>query len=287
MNTLNKEEEKDIKEIKNNNDIKEIEQNKYIKVIEKPYHWFTHHKIYMEILGIFLGGLVIFLLFRTKYVRYLLINWLNYVKKSGRKGYFIFIIGSIILSLIINNCTMSNIASGFLYGFKEGSLFSIVIVYIIAIIAYFIGNKLIRKQVEDKLNKDEIFKPLKEIKDNKDKLSSNDKIEFVALSRLPPVYPFQYLSYFWGITDIKLNYYLIGTLGVIPSVCLEAYFGSLMENVEEIFSRGASKKKTSHLKIMVATIVISALVTIFIGYLAKKTIDNRVNDFKENYKKNT
>tara|TARA_A100001015_G_scaffold300134_1_gene385134 strand:- start:4 stop:735 length:732 start_codon:yes stop_codon:yes gene_type:complete len=239
----------------------------------------------MEILGIVFGALVIFLLLRTKYVRNILIHWLNYVKNAGTTGSIVFVIGSIILSLIINNCTISNIASGFLYGFKEGTIFNIIIVYIIAIVAYFIGNKLIRKEVEDKLNKEAIFKPLKEIKDNKDKLSPNDKIEFVALSRLPPVYPFQYLSYFWGITNVKLSYYLIGTLGVIPSVCLETYFGSLMENVEEIFSRGASKKETHHVKIMVATIVISVLITIFIGYLAKKTIDKRVKEFNHKSKK--
>lgn len=243
------------------------------------YHWASHHKIYVDAFIIFAGAIAVFMAFKTPFVRNLIIKSLKYIKDQGNTGAVLFILGSIVISLITSNCTLTNIAAGLLYGFKEGSIFTIINVYIIAIVAYFIGQKFMRKKIVKELNTNKHLALFKKIKDNEKNLTAFEKLEFIFLSRLPPVYPFQYISYFWGILNVKMEYYLLGTLGIIPPVLLETYMGSLLENIEELFSR-KSNKQTHHVKIMIGTLVFSALISVLIGYLGKKTIDYRVSNIE-------
>jgi uncharacterized membrane protein YdjX (TVP38/TMEM64 family) len=243
------------------------------------YHWASHHKIYVDAFILFAVGIAVFMAFKTPFVRNLIIKSLKYIKDQGNTGAVLFILGSIVISLITSNCTLTNIAAGLLYGFKEGSIFTIINVYIIAIVAYFIGQKFMRKKIVKELNTDKHLALFKKIKDNEKNLTAFEKLEFIFLSRLPPVYPFQYISYFWGILNVKMEYYLLGTLGIIPPVLLETYMGSLLENIEELFSR-KSNKQTHPVKIMIGTLVFSALISVLIGYLGKKTIDYRVSNIE-------
>ena len=243
------------------------------------YHWASHHKTYIDVFIIFAGAIAVFIALRTPFVRNIIIKSLKYIKDLGHAGAILFILGSIVLSLITSNCTLTNIAAGLLYGFKEGSLFTMINVYIIAIVAYFIGQKFMREKIVKELNTDKHLALFKKIKDNEQNLTAFEKLEFIFLSRLPPIYPFQYISYFWGILNVKMKYYLLGTLGIIPSVLLETYMGSLLENVEELFSKNTNKQ-THHVKIMIVTFVFSALISVLIGYLGKKTIDYRVSNIE-------
>jgi uncharacterized membrane protein YdjX (TVP38/TMEM64 family) len=242
---------------------------------ETLYHWSKHHKYYIDAFLIIAAGLVIFLSFRTEFVRNNIIKSLKYIKNQGYVGIGIFMIGSILISIVTSNCTLPNIASGIVYGFNKGSIISIVIVYIISVIAYYIGQKVWRKKIINEINTNTKLDIFKKIKDNESKLSPYEKTELIFLSRLPPIYPFQYISYFWGILDVKIIYYLIGTLGILPSILLESYMGSLLENIEELFVN-TTKSKLSHIKIMVVTVIISTLISVFIGYLGKKMIYDKV-----------
>ena len=265
------------------NDLKDDKKSttENIKDIFKvgPYHWAQSHQGIVKSLFMFSIVIMILLSFRTTYVRSIIINSLKYVQSKGNTGKVLFIIGSIIISLITGNCTIANIASGLIYGFKEGFIFSMVIVYIIAIVAYYIGRKFMRKKILKELDENDNLKVFKIIKDNEKSLTPLEKTEFVLLSRLPPIFPFQYVSYFWGIINTKMKYFLIGTLGVIPSVMLESYLGSIIENVEELFT--SNKLRSSHkIKAMIGSLIFSGIISLIIGYMANERIKNKTDELK-------
>jgi uncharacterized membrane protein YdjX (TVP38/TMEM64 family) len=244
-----------------------------------PYHWAQSHQGIVKSMFMFSIVIMILLSFRTTYVRSIIINSLKYVQSKGNTGKVLFIIGSIIISLITGNCTIANIASGLIYGFKEGFIFSMVIVYIIAIVAYYIGRKFMRNKILKELDDNDNLKVFKIIKDNEKSLTPLEKTEFVLLSRLPPIFPFQYVSYFWGIINTKMKYFLIGTLGVIPSVMLESYLGSIIENVEELFT--SNKLRSSHkIKAMIGILIFSGIISLIIGYMANERIKNKTDELK-------
>jgi len=245
----------------------------------RVYHWASHHKTYVEVFILFVTGIIIYFAFKSPFVKNNIIKSLKYIKDLGNVGTILFIFGSVVISLLTSNSTIANIAAGLLYGFKEGSIVTIINIYIIAIVSYFIGKNIMREKIVQELNTDKRLEIFKKIKDNAKSFTELENLEFIFLSRLPPVYPFQYISYFWGILDVNIIYYLIGTLGVIPSVLLESYMGSLLENIKDIFSRETSM--SSHIQIMIATIIFSAVVTLLIGWMAKKTIDTKINKLDE------
>ena len=157
-----------------------------------------------------------------------------------------------------------------------------IIVYVIAIVAYYIGRKFMRNKILKELDENDNLKVFKIIKDNEKSLTPLEKTEFVLLSRLPPIFPFQYVSYFWGIINTDMKYFLIGTLGVIPSVLLESYLGSIIENVEELFTSNSSR--SSHkIKIMIGGLIFSGIISLIIGYMANERIKNKTDDIKNKH----
>ncbi len=51
--------------------------------------------------------------------------------------------------------------------------------------------------------------------------------KLVALLRLSPMIPFNLSNYLYGLTDVKLGHYVLGTwIGTIPVICLEVYLGA-------------------------------------------------------------
>ena len=168
------------------NDLKDdkkstIENIKDLFKVE-PYLWIQSHQGIVKSIFLFSIFIMILAAFRTTYVRSIIIHSLKYIQSKGNTGKVLFIIGSIIISLITGNCTIANVSSGLIYGFKDGFIFSMIIVYVIAIVAYYIGRKFMRKKILKELDENDNLKVFKIIKDNEKSLTQLEKNEFVLLS---------------------------------------------------------------------------------------------------------
>jgi len=238
----------------------------------KIYRWIKSYKEFL-LFGIFF--IVTILMVKTPFFKKNFLYSMEYIKGLGNVGIILFIIGSSVINLVTNNSTITNLASGLLYGFTNGCIITIINIYITGIVSYFIGKKYMAKDVNKKLNEDKSLHMFKEIRDNSQSFTPLQKIEFAVLSRIPPVYPFIFISYFWGILDLEMKYFLIGILGAIPAVILETFIGSNLDSFDKFFNNKHS------LNIFIITIVLSIIITIFIGYLAKKTIHKNVKKLKK------
>ena len=111
------------------------------------------------------------------------------------------------------------------------------------------------------------YPSLKQLQDSEDNFTQLDWFELVTLSRLPPIYPYHMISYFWGTTKVNpLMYATASFLGSLPSITLETYIGSSITSLEDM---GKAHKKPYHI---IVIIVISILVSIGIGYKADSII---------------
>ena len=70
----------------------------------------------------------------------------------------------------------------------------------------------------------------------------------VVLLRLSPVIPFNAFNYFMGLTGVQFLPYLFGSVGMIPGTIAFVYIGSLLSDVKNAISGGATDevRPTTH-----------------------------------------
>ena len=104
-------------------------------------------------------------------------------------------------------------------------------------------------------------------------IQKKEWLELTTLSRLPPNYPYHLVSYFWGITDVNILIFIIGSIiGILPGLSLETYIGYKFSDIKNIF-------KSNH-SIIISTIciIVTIIITLWIGYKAEKILNKDINE---------
>ncbi|KKP56453.1 MAG: hypothetical protein UR80_C0049G0003 [Parcubacteria group bacterium GW2011_GWB1_35_5] len=150
----------------------------------------------------------------------------EYLKNFGIWAPFIFILIYIIGTIFIPSTPFMAIA-GLLFGFGYGLFYTIIGGFLSSLLVFIISRKLGQKRVESILKN----KYLKYINKYNGKLGKGAILDLVIL-RIIPIMPFNVLNILMGVSKIKTQDYLIGTLfGLIPSNVLAVYFGYLMTKI--------------------------------------------------------
>lgn len=178
----------------------------------------------------------------------------SYSKKSNM-GYLLFILFVIFTNVVFQESTLPNIIAGYIFGTKLGTLLTSCGCVLSSIITFYIGKYIIKKDVLSEL---ESYKWFEDIYNIQDSFKSFDWFKLVALTRLGPNYPFHIISYLWGVTDIHIIIYILGTfIGSLPLTMFEAYVGSQLKKPKEIFH-------ANNVKILIVFIIISVSLTFII-----------------------
>lgn len=190
----------------------------------------------------------------------------NITKSSqkGMMGRLIFVMFVILMNLVFQDSTIPNVMSGYIYGFTEGTLLTSVGCSLSGAITFLLSRHLMKDTIEDLVEKEEMFQ---KIKDREGSFTGFEWFELVALSRLPPIYPYHFVSYFWGITEVNmLTYVLASYVGVLPSIALETYIGTSLQNIQDIYHLKSKGKQ------MIIIILMSIVATVAIGYKSESLI---------------
>src|SRR3989344_4821088 len=146
----------------------------------------------------------------------------SYVEAS-QKAPIIFMSLYAFLSMVTPTTPLMAIA-GVLFGFTEGTLYSLVAGMVSASIIFIVSRLLGRLFIENILEKESLEK----FNGYYDRVSKRG-LTAVVILRITPIMPFNILSLLMGITKISFSDYMLGTLiGLIPSHLVTVYFGSLV-----------------------------------------------------------
>jgi uncharacterized membrane protein YdjX (TVP38/TMEM64 family) len=89
----------------------------------------------------------------------------------------------------------------------------------------------------------------------------------VLLTRLSPAFPFSFLNYALGLTQVPLKtYVLVSWLGMIPGTLLYVYLGSIAQNLTILFSGELAESPVGNSLLylgLFATLVLTVLITRF------------------------
>ena len=112
------------------------------------------------------------------------------------------------------------IAAGAIFGFLLGIVAAMVAVAASAIVGLLVARYVVRGRMERVARKNDVFKAV-------DRAVLKQPRKIVALLRMAPVIPEGVKSYFLGLTRVRLDDYMAGTLaGVAPDVLIKVYLGA-------------------------------------------------------------
>jgi uncharacterized membrane protein YdjX (TVP38/TMEM64 family) len=166
------------------------------------------------------------------------------------------------------------LGSGILFGLGWGTVYVIVAATLGATIAFWIGRNFARGWVSRQLEKYPKFEAI-------DRAVAGQGFKIVALVRLSPLFPFNLLNYAFGITQVSLKDYVLGSVGMIPGTILYVYLGSLLGNIAMIGSKtGVIDPQTVRIQWItkIVGLVITIAVSAYITRVAKKALDESIGE---------
>ncbi len=135
-----------------------------------------------------------------------------------------------------------------------------------AALAFLVSRFLARKRVEAWIQGKPSFSVI-------DKAVAKQGWKIVFLTRLSPVFPFNFQNYAYGLTSVSFWHYVLASwTGMIPGSFLYVYFGTLGRSGLEAAS-GAASERTLRLALQVVGLLATLAVTVLITRTAKRALN--------------
>jgi uncharacterized membrane protein YdjX (TVP38/TMEM64 family) len=204
----------------------------------------------------------------------LLQNILTWVQGLGAIAPVAFILIYNFATVFLIPGSVLTLGGGVLFGLVWGSIYVLIAATLGATIAFLIGRYFTQSWVKQQLNKYPKFAAI-------ETAVAKEGFKIVFLTRLSPLFPFNLLNYAFGITQVSLKDYVLGSIGMIPGTILYVYFGSLAGNLATLGSRSQPlDPQTAQLQwaLKILGLIATIAVTVVITKIAKKALDQSIDD---------
>ena len=181
------------------------------------------------------------------------------ILRTGLWGYFVYIFVYIVSAVFFLPALIVTIAGGVLFGPILGGSLSLIGATFGAVAAFLVSRYLARELIVKKFGDNQIFKRIDE------GVKKNGK-DFLILTRLIPLFPYNIQNYAYGITNIDLGKYVIITfICMAPGSFIYAYMAG------EIAINGVSTKL--FVQLFIAGIILFGVSQMPKYFAKKKKID--------------
>ncbi|GAB4179595.1 MAG: hypothetical protein Fur006_13040 [Coleofasciculaceae cyanobacterium] len=223
---------------------------------------------------VLISSLVVILIVATQYfnIRELLQASLLWVESLGVLAPLVFIVIYNLATVLFIPGSLLTLKGGCLFGVVWGSIYVTIAATFGAICAFLIGRYLSRDWVCRKIESNPKFKAINQA-------VNREGWKIVLLTRLSPILPFNLLNYAFGVTQVSLRDYVLGSIGMVPATVMYVYIGSLASNLATLdMSNRPITKETQIAQWVIWGIGLMATVavTLYVAHLAKKALDESV-----------
>lgn len=204
----------------------------------------------------------------------LLQNALTWVESLGSIAPIAFIVLYNIATVLLIPGSLLTLGSGVLFGLVWGSVYVFFAATLGATLAFWLGRTVARDWVSNKISAYPKFAAI-------DTAVAKEGFKIVFLTRLSPLFPFNLLNYAFGITQVSLKDYVLGSVGMIPGTILYVYIGSLIGSVAQIGMKGATLDPQTQKLQWIAKIIgfiATIAVTVYITRIAKKALNDSISE---------
>lgn len=204
----------------------------------------------------------------------LLQNALTWVESLGSIAPIAFIVLYNVATVLLIPGSLLTLGSGVLFGLVWGSVYVFFAATLGATLAFWLGRTVARDWVSKKISAYPKFAAI-------DTAVAKEGFKIVFLTRLSPLFPFNLLNYAFGITQVSLKDYVLGSVGMIPGTILYVYIGSLIGSVAQIGMKGATLDPQTQKLQWIAKIIgfiATIAVTVYITRIAKKALNDSISE---------
>jgi uncharacterized membrane protein YdjX (TVP38/TMEM64 family) len=139
----------------------------------------------------------------------------------GVAGLFLFALLYAAATVLMVPGSLLTLASGASFGLLPGFVTVLFGATLGAALAFLVSRHLARKRVERWIQRKSSFVAI-------DKAVAREGWKIVFLTRLSPVFPFNFQNYAYGLTSVSFGQYVLASwIGMIPGTFLYVYLGTL------------------------------------------------------------
>ncbi len=193
-------------------------------------------------------------------------NTLQWIAGLGAIGPLAFIGIYIIATIVFLPGSILTLGAGVVFGVGLGTVYVFMGAMIGATAAFLVGRYLARSWVTQKIASNSKFRAI-------DQAVGQDGLRIVLLTRLSPVFPFNFLNYAFGLTGVSVKDYVLGSLGILPGTIMYVYLGSLAGNLALIGTAAQPTNSNLQWALRIMGLLATIAVTVYVTRIAKQALE--------------
>ncbi|HBQ98125.1 MULTISPECIES: TVP38/TMEM64 family protein [unclassified Roseofilum] len=201
----------------------------------------------------------------------LLRSALQSIENLGPIGAIAFILLYIVATVAFLPGSILTLGAGVVFGVAFGSVYVFIGATLGATAAFLVGRYLARDWIAKKIEGNTKFSAI-------DRAVGEEGLKIVLLTRLSPVFPFNLLNYAYGLTQVSLKDYFIGSIGMIPGTIMYVYIGSLAGNLATIGTGDQPSNPTITWTLRIIGFIATVAVTLYVTRIARKALDGAIEN---------
>lgn len=159
--------------------------------------------------------------------------------------------------------TVLAVAAGALFGLAWGTVLTCVGAIITAALNFLAARNLFRPRIEKMLQQHPKLQAIRTA-------ANREGLRLQLLLRLAPINPVS-VSYVLGASGVKFSTFLLATIGLIPGLFAEVYFGYLASHVTKV-AGDESDHSTLHTIVTISGFLVCIVLIILISRVASKAL---------------
>jgi len=199
-------------------------------------------------------------------------NSLVWVKGLRAIGVLAYILIYNLATVLFIPGSLLTLGGGAIYGVVWGSIYVFIAATLGATLAFLIGRYVAQDWVSKKIERNVTFKAIAAA-------VAQDGFKIVLLTRLSPIFPFTLLNYAFGVTQVSIRDYILGSIGMVPGTILYVYLGSLAGDLTALSAKQplSAEAQTAQWVIRILGFIATIAVTLYITRIAKKALAESVS----------
>lgn len=190
---------------------------------------------------------------------------LEWIEQFGIWGPVLFVLLYALAAVLFIPGSALTLGAGALFGVVQGSILVSLGSTLGASLSFLVGRYLARDWVAKKVENYQKFKAV-------DEAVGREGWRIVGLTRLSPIFPFTFLNYAYGLTQVKFTHYVLASwIGMMPGTVMYVYLGSLTRLGVEAEGTG-----TAQIILKIVGLLATVAVTIYITKIARKALKEKV-----------